>query len=88
MASAAQRSARVPAQSENRQRFVRAANTRVNNALLEIAKIGKLYSQRYEYDQDDIDQICATLEEEIAEVRRLLESRGRAREVRRTIIEA
>jgi hypothetical protein len=74
-------------QSEGRQRFVRAANTRVNNALLEIAKIGKLYSQRYEYNQDDIDQIVSALDTEIAEVRRLLESRGATREVRRTIIE-
>lgn len=73
--------------SEERLRFVRAANTRVNNALIEIAKIGKLYSQRYEYAQADIDQIIGALDEEIAEVRRLLETRGAARETRRTIIE-
>jgi len=74
-------------QSEGRQRFVRAVNTRVNNALLEIAKIGKLSSARYEYNQDDIEQIMEALGNELNEVRQQLETRGR-RESRRTIIEA
>lgn len=74
-------------QSEARQRFVRAVNTRVNNALLEIAKIGKLSSNRYEYNQDDIEQIMQALGNELNEVRRQLETRGRP-DPRRTIIEA
>lgn len=77
----------VAQQSEARQRFVRAVNTRVNNALLEIAKIGKLSSNRYEYNQDDIEQIMQALGNELNEVRRQLETRGRP-DPRRTIIEA
>jgi hypothetical protein len=75
----------VAQQSEARVRFVRAVNTRVNNALLEIAKIGKLCSQRYEYTQDDIEQIMRALESELSQVREMLETRGRRIE-RRTII--
>lgn len=73
--------------SEARQRFVNAVNIRVNNALIEIAKISKLHSPRYEYGQDDIEKIVSALDEAVADVRLMLETRGKGREIRQTIIE-
>lgn len=76
---------RTRPQSEARQRFVRAVNIRVNNALVEIAKISKLSSPRYEYSPSDVDQIMAALEEGLENVRQQLSARNSELE-RRTII--
>jgi len=75
----------TPAQREARERFVRAANTRVNNALVEIRKIGKLSSDRYEYGPTDVQAIIGALTEAIDEQRKQLETRTRE-EPRITVI--
>lgn len=74
-------------QSENRQRFVASANRRVNFAIIEIAKIGKVATPSHEYDQKDIDNIIGVLSVEVAKLRTTLESHGSGPSVIRVIPE-
>jgi hypothetical protein len=58
---------------EARHRFVKAANTRVNLALAEIRKIGKLSSERYEYGPDDVTAIIRALQDAVDRTKAQLE---------------
>jgi hypothetical protein len=71
-----------------RERFVRAANTRVNNTLDEIRKVAKLSSDRYEYTDRDIAKIVGALREAVDHAEHQLRTRGAEEPSRLTIIES
>lgn len=73
--------------SEARQRFVRAANTRTNNALDALRKVGKLNSERYEYGPEDVRTILGLLQRALDDVQEQLSRRDREEPHRITVIE-
>ena len=48
-----------------RDKFVRVAETRTNNVIKEIRKLGNLSNDYYEYTQEDVDLIFSSIMEEI-----------------------
>jgi uncharacterized FlaG/YvyC family protein len=57
-----------------REKFVRQANKRVNNALKAIKEVAKLSNRsNYEYDQEDVDKIIASLQKEVEDCRKKFE---------------
>jgi hypothetical protein len=57
-----------------REKFVRMANKRVNSALKAIQQVGKLSNRsNYDYTQEDVDKIIASLENEVADCKKRFE---------------
>ena len=60
--------------SGDREKFVRTANKRVNSALKAIQEVGKLANRsQYDYGQEDVDKIFASLDKEIDQCRKRFE---------------
>ena len=56
--------------TENRERFEKLANRRVNNAIKHIRLIGNLSNKsNYKYEKSDVDKIFIALEKEVEHCR-------------------
>ena len=57
-----------------REKFVRMANKRVNSALKAIQQVGMLSNRsNYDYNQEDVNKIIASLEKEVADCKKRFE---------------
>jgi hypothetical protein len=57
-----------------REKFVRQANKRVNNALKAIKNVSELSNRaNYEYTQEDVDKIIASLRKEVEDCKKKFE---------------
>ncbi len=60
--------------SADREKFVRLANKRVNAAIKSIQQVSKLSNRAlYEYEQEDVDKITASLQSELDDCRKRFE---------------
>lgn len=63
-----------------RERFVLAANRRVNKALDDIRVVAKLASDRYEYEAEDVDRIIRILRGAVDDAEAQLQHRPRGKD--------
>jgi len=68
--------------SSKRERFVRVAERRTNNVLLNLRLLGNCSNrQNYQYDQEDVKRIFQALDAEVRRIKGLFESAlGNARQ--------
>mgnify|MGYP006292501447 CR=1 FL=1 len=60
--------------SAEREKFVRQANKRVNNALKAIKQVSELSNRaNYEYTQEDVDKMMASLRKEVEDCKKKFE---------------
>jgi len=65
---------------QDREKFVRLANKRVNTALKALQLIGNLSNRsNYEYTEDDVSKVLKALQDELNSCRRRFETASRTR---------
>jgi hypothetical protein len=72
----------ISTMSGKRERFVRVAERRTNNVLLNLRLLGNCSNrQNYQYDQEDVKRIFQALDAEVRRIKSLFESAlGNARQ--------